>query len=427
MKERDLNNLVVAAEAMLVAHSLACWFPRCIDGRQGGFHQDFGNDWSPGPVGQKSLVFQSRMTWVAATMARRRPNLVVPCPAADFAAWADDGIAYIGDTFWDPIAGGLRFRQDQDQETHSYAIAFALFAAAACDRLAPNATARAFADNVFEWWDACAHDYRFGGYCDALTSTGRPILSGRNRARDLIGVPYGYRSANTLLHVLEALAELFRARQSQSVRVRLEEIVTLLEKLLRRDGYRLFAVYDREWRPVDRTVSFGHDLEAAYLDARARRCLGWPLSPGSRALADRALRLGTDNRFGGLFFEQHRWRIRPVDQKVWWVQAEAVNALIDLLETHSQGTGRYLGLLYKHWDFLNKHQLDHRLGGWLDTVSRNGLQVIKGRKGHEWKACYHEVRALLNVADGARRIAKREEAIADSDFPNRATSILRPD
>ena len=41
-------------------------FPRCVDKEHGGFAPHFLEDWSKGDANDKTLVFQSRMTWVCA-------------------------------------------------------------------------------------------------------------------------------------------------------------------------------------------------------------------------------------------------------------------------------------------------------------------------------------------------------------------------
>ena len=62
-------------ETMLHRDVLDVWFPRSIDQENGGFHSAFARDWQPGRSEGKFSVFQGRMTWVAAEVAMRRPDL----------------------------------------------------------------------------------------------------------------------------------------------------------------------------------------------------------------------------------------------------------------------------------------------------------------------------------------------------------------
>jgi len=399
----EAATMAAEIESALNGHSLSCWFPRCIDDHGGGFLQNFDRDWTHTPDVSKSLVFQSRMTWVTATVARRRSEY------AEYRHWATRGVEFLEASFWDSEYGGLWFRSAEEPEKHSYGIAFAIFAAAACYRLTGDEFVLSFATRVLEWWDSCAHDDQACGYFETLSRDGSPVQSHPDRRLDVISTPYGQRSSNTLLHIIEALTELYFAHPTTHVSRRLEEVLGLLEDVLLRHSGRLYKFYDRNWKVTDRTVSFGHDVEAAYLADRARRALGWNRESPAENLAERALRDGTDRRWGGMYLERRAYRLSQPKKKVWWVQAEALNTLILLHERHHESTMRHFELLQKYWSFVRSCQLDRRYSGWLDEVSRDGTQVVQARKGHAWKACYHEVRALLNVVDGLRAVYTTHE------------------
>ena len=67
--------LAATVEQHLRVGVLAKWFPACVDRQAGGFLPHFREDWSPGDQNDKCLVFQSRMTWTSAEVARRLPDL----------------------------------------------------------------------------------------------------------------------------------------------------------------------------------------------------------------------------------------------------------------------------------------------------------------------------------------------------------------
>src|SRR5688572_25598945 len=62
------------AEASLRRDVLEKWFPAAVDREAGGFHENFGEDWSRGAGGEKSIVYQSRLTWLLAQAAVRFPE-----------------------------------------------------------------------------------------------------------------------------------------------------------------------------------------------------------------------------------------------------------------------------------------------------------------------------------------------------------------
>lgn len=63
------------AEVMLRRDVLNVWFPRTVDHQHGGFYSDFARDWQPTKSEGKFSVFQGRMTWIAAQIVMRRPDL----------------------------------------------------------------------------------------------------------------------------------------------------------------------------------------------------------------------------------------------------------------------------------------------------------------------------------------------------------------
>src|SRR5689334_13186873 len=67
------NRLAGEIDANLRSEVLAKWFPSAVDTQRGGFHQNFREDWSGDPREDRSLVYQARLTWVAAQIALRYP------------------------------------------------------------------------------------------------------------------------------------------------------------------------------------------------------------------------------------------------------------------------------------------------------------------------------------------------------------------
>ena len=142
------------------------WFPRAVDHTGGGFAQDFQENWSPGPNTEKSVVYQSRLTWVAAQASLRYPR-----QASVYRADAKHGIDYLAHILWDQKQGGFFWAVDesgqpntyQGTEKHAYGISFALYAAADTYRAIHDMHALDLAKRTFHWLDKHAHDARHGG------------------------------------------------------------------------------------------------------------------------------------------------------------------------------------------------------------------------------------------------------------------------
>ena len=66
--------LAAELDAYLWKHVLAPRFPRCVDKEHGGFHVDYARDWSPLEDRSRFVVYEARVAWTAATVARLRPE-----------------------------------------------------------------------------------------------------------------------------------------------------------------------------------------------------------------------------------------------------------------------------------------------------------------------------------------------------------------
>ena len=52
--------------------------------------------------------------------------------------------------------------------------------------------------------------------------------------------------------------------------------------------------------------------------------------------------------------------------------------------------------LSQQWEWVRDRQWDSERGGFHARLDEEG-RVRDSRKGHQWKAAYHDTRALLNV------------------------------
>jgi mannobiose 2-epimerase len=405
--DREPVFLADSLERHLRGQVLSCWFPRCIDHLRYGYHQSYLRDWTHGPPEPKSLVFQSRMTWVTGTVARLRPDL-----RTAYLDHARHGLTCLRDHLWDKEHGGFFWDGNRGAEKHAYGLAFGILGAVAAHRGTGDPDALTLAQRAFRWLDEHAHDRVFGGYVEALNRDGSNLnRNDSHGTHDLIGTPYGLKSANTHLHLLEAFTELYRAWPDPGLRERLEESLSLLrDVMVQRVGY-VPRHFSRDWARQDDAASFGHDLEAAFLLAEGTAVVGRPEDEETwavvRRLTDHSVRYGQDPRYGGFFLEAEPGGGPVRREKVAWVQAEALNTLAFLQERFAGETVAYYESFLETWRFVLRRLADDRFGEWYGIVSEDGRQRIDTRKGHAWKAAYHTVRALLNAADAFRRLGAR--------------------
>jgi mannobiose 2-epimerase len=93
-------------------------------------------------------------------------------------------------------------------------------------------------------------------------------------------------------------------------------------------------------------------------------------------------------------------------EKIWWVEAEGLNALLLMHERFGKDTPRYWDAFVKQWEFIAKRQIDSTHGGWYPTLDAGGTPKPNQPKSDRWTEGYHQGRALMNVSDRLRRLAK---------------------
>lgn len=399
---------------------LARWFPRCIDRRHGGFRQHFEEDWTPSGRSDKALVFQSRMTWVSAEVARRLPDL-----SETFSGYARHGAEFLASAMWDKQCGGFYWSVDEagrvadrfGDEKHVYGVVFAIYGLSSAYRTTGEVRALELAQRAFRWLEAHARDQAHGGYYEALARDGRPILAtpdsvpGRpSRPVDCLGTRYGFKSMNSHIHALEALTELALVWKEPAVHERLREVFLLVRDRIAVEAGYLNLFFTPDWRPVSDQSSNGHDVETAALLMEAAAVLQQPddrrTLAVARGLVDHALLQGWDEVQGGFFDSGVASAEVRAREKIWWTQAEALNALLLMHERFGDRSAQYWDAFIKQWDFIWSHHIDHVHGEWIATVSADGTPQPGQAKGTEWKAAYHNGRALLNVMEALRRLAR---------------------
>src|SRR5512138_1765040 len=197
--------LAAELDATLRRDVLDAWFPRAIDKENGGFHSEYARDWTPGGDREgKFSVFQGRMTWVAAQVALRRPEL-----RTEFLPIAEHGVRYLGGTLWDQQYGGFYWGLDNQGNIsssytdgkHLYGNAFALYGLAAAYQATQDPKALELAQKAFRWIDDHGHDAANGGYFEWLTRDGKVVEGGPDavvlQPIPVAGFPVGYKSMNT--------------------------------------------------------------------------------------------------------------------------------------------------------------------------------------------------------------------------------------
>ena len=408
--QTNQSGLAAEMEENLQRHVITPWFPRAVDKHLGGFRQGFDEEWKPTGTGrERSVVYQSRLTWFASQLALQSDR------SDRFLDLTRHGITSL-ESLWDKEKGGFFWGIDAASRTperggekHAYGISFGIYASAAAYHAAGDRSALDLALKAFKWLEKHAHDDKNGGYYEALARDGKPILTPQPHGpNDYIGTRYGYKSMNSHIHLLEAFAELYPVSKDSAVRKRLEEVFKIVRDKIYVDPGCLNLYFTPDWRPVPDHDSYGHDVETAYLLVEASKILGKPNDArtwrAARNLVDHALQFGWDDRNGGFYDHGTAFGAPANRQKIWWTQAEGLNALLLMHERFGRETPGYWNAFLKQWQFIKGKQTDSVRGGWFTEVSPDGARIPGREKSNAWTDPYHQGRALLNCIAALKRV-----------------------
>ena len=392
---------------------LGQWFPRAVDKNRGGFHQNYAGDWKRIAGDERSIVYQSRLTWLSAQAAQR-----FPAQKKRYIEYSNHGARFLRERMWDKRFGGFFWelngqgKAERNGEKHVYGNAFAIYALCAHYRATRDPRSLALAQRGFRWLERHAHDAKNGGYLEALRRDGKPLLTGSVAfPKDFIGTTYGFKSMNTHIHVLEAFSALYQIAPTRLLRRRLQEVFFLVRDKINVPSVGAMNLYfTPAWRALPDVDSFGHDVETAYLLIEASEVLGRPNDARTwtiaRRMVDHALSYGFDTTHGGFYDAGSAFGAATKTEKIWWMQAESLNALLLMHERLGRQTPRYWNAFVKQWNFIRRFQIDAVHGGWRNTVSAEGQAVANQNKSDRWTEGYHQGRALMNVSAMLRRLSR---------------------
>lgn len=354
----------------------------------------------------RSAVLGTRLLWTFASAQVR----LAPDPAGAQAAqrswdWLQGSLtdAEYGGVFWSVDGAGHPIADHKQ----TYAQAFAIYALTACHTwqcqhrgqpLQGESPALQSALSLFELLDEHARDRLDGGYFEGRTRQWQALAGARLSDKE----PAAPKSTNTLLHVMEAYTELQRCCPTPRIALRLRELVELFLTRLWQPGQRCFGLFfSNDWRNLTPQVSWGHDIEAAWLLMRAAEVLGEPAllqRTRERALeaADAVLERGVAAD-GSVLGEGHFDGRVTDSRRHWWCQAEA---MLGFWAAHQAGLRpAHAQAAWRAWQYIEAHHIDRQGGDWFKTLDEHGAPIDAVPKAGPWECPYHHVRAGLEMIE----------------------------
>ncbi|RPH75841.1 N-acylglucosamine 2-epimerase [bacterium] len=415
---------VPVSEIDLQLHSLLeNYYPRLIDTINGGYWTNFENDWTLSSRQDKMLVTQARGLWTAARAAEIFPSDPV------FRKAADHGFRFLTEHMWDTLNGGFyqNYYVDSVQKTDdsfklTYGNAFALYGLAQYARINQSPDVLNWVRKSFGWLEEAVHDSIDRGYFSIAIAADNPTG---------VDVPEGWedplgKDQNTGIHLMEAFTSAYIVLPEENVKERLTEMLELVRDSMTSDAGYLNLFFDKKWIPISIKdssrnyivknpwldhISFGHNIETAYLLVDASKALyGSPDTltlKVAKSLIDHTMQFGFDEDYYGLFDKGYEFvpgNPEVIDSaKVWWAQAEAWHALALFAGLYPKDE-KYANAFGKMWSYVTKEVVDPQYGGWYNSGLDSNPRTVNERKAHAWKGCYHDGRALMQVREYSNKL-----------------------
>ena len=416
--ENTTDDLAAEMESILKDKMLYMWYPRIVDSVNGGFYTNFAYNWEKMPRQEKMIVSQARGVWTASKAAERYPH------DKRYEQAAAHGYKFLRDTMWDSVRGGFvtYWGLDDEQEgiseapKQAYGNAFALYALAAYYKITKSPEVLELAKRTFLWMDQVYHDEKYGGYFDYLEED-RQTANADNPRQNVMQ----YKDYNSSIHILEAFAELYPVWQDSLLKSRLKEMLHIVRDTITTEHGYMQLYFEDNWQAVSHFgesrdevlknlytdhISFGHDIETAYLLIEAAHALGEEqetTQAKARKMIDYTIAHGFDKDFSGIFdggyaFESPDKVEVVMKGKAWWSQAEALNALLLFSTLYPEET-IYKDAFEKMWSYIKKNCIDFEYGDWYVEALDASPRAKTAPKAHAWKSNYHTSRTIMNCID----------------------------
>jgi len=369
------------------------WKNNTVDKVFGGFvgEIDFFNTIIP--KASKGIILNTRILWSfsAASNHLKTQAYIEICDAA---------FTYLKTHFKDTTHKGVFWELDFkgqpiNKRKQVYAQVFTIYALSEYYLFKKNEDAKSWAIDIFNTIENFAKDTEHHGYFEAFNEDWSPIEDMRLSEKD----QNASKTMNTHLHILEAYTTLLKIYDNDSVKHALKALINLFfDKFLNSD-YNFELFFDDQWNLLSNSISYGHDIEAAWLIIDAARVLrDEALISKSEAIAIKVADKFLDtalNTNGGVVNEKNR-KTGHVDNDLhWWPQVEALVGLNYVYKLTNDE--KYINASKKIWAFTKSHIIDHKNGEWHFRVDKNNTPYKKEHKVSMWKAPYHNSRACIII------------------------------
>ncbi|MBT3381967.1 MAG: N-acylglucosamine 2-epimerase [Lentisphaerae bacterium] len=411
-----MNDYLERTESYLTEKLIPFWAERIAEPNHGGFQTNYDRNGERTEVTEKTFLCQGRCIFTLSHAVR----LGFDWPGSR--GTIAQGIDFVERHFRDQEDGGYLWIVEEDGTVRDdrnvmYGLSFIVYGLAEYALLTGDRKAETEARRVFDLILSRAADIHYGGFFEHFDHAFQ-LESVRPD-----GMPH--KSLDVHMHLMEAFTTLYELTRAPRHRQALEQVTELIfDRMIAPETGTGVAMFSPDWTPVNNVqlgtlwgadrfdetgkppeiTSYGHNIELAWLYLHSLDVLGVPRSQGRERVLpifQHTAERGVDWECGGLFVEGHRTGAATETTKEFWQQAEALIGFLDAYEM--TGDERYRDAFANVWTFVFEKVINWDQGEWFALLDRKG-NVLWDHMGHNWKICYHTLRAMCEVVVRLRRL-----------------------
>ncbi|GHE44736.1 AGE family epimerase/isomerase [Sphingobacterium griseoflavum] len=375
---------------ILEGNILRFWSEKMVDREFGGFYGRIDGNGTLVRDSNKGVVMHARILWTFSAAYRILKQ-------DRYLQLAKRAYGYIKDYFLDKEFGGVFWELDYrgnpvNTKKQTYALGFVLYGFSEFYRATGIAESLQLSKEMF-WCIEKTFDREGDGYWEAFSRDWSPIGDMRLSEKDENQV----KTMNTHLHILEPYSNLLRIWKDDKLLAAQKNLIDIFVKkiFIPKTGH-LALFFDKTWNVVGNTISYGHDIEAAWLLWEAAVLVSdadllTDLKPIVQAIGEASLEgVMANGAIAYEFKDGHR------DEEChWWVQAEAIVGFSHLDLLHPERS--YGAIAQGLWKFTQEKLIDYKSGEWYWSVWPNGIVNRKEDKAGFWKCPYHNSRMCFEL------------------------------
>ena len=372
---------------------LTYWAHYTIDINKGGFYGAVSNNNIPDIEANKGSILNARILWSFAAGFKLTGNIL-------YKQMAERAYHYITSYFIDREYGGVYWSltsdgQPLDTKKQIYAIAFTIYGLAEYYQISKNPEVLEYAEQLYNAIEIHSYDNIKGGYIEAFTCDWKEIEDARLSLKDA----NERKTMNTHLHILEAYTNLYRIWPNAELAVQIKKLIEIFTTyIINPSTSHLNLFFDDDWMVKSSTVSYGHDIETSWLLLEAAKELNDEvLIKRIETVCLQMARVSTEglNNDGSLNYEYEPVKQELVEEKHWWVQAEAVVGFFNAWQiSHEE---QFFELSKKSWQYIKKSIVDAENGEWFWGIDKNNSIMQGYTKVGFWKCPYHNSRVCCEM------------------------------